>query len=419
MQTNVLVLLPLLSAQAASLLCSDGVVSSDGATCCTTGCGQSRNQCTETDDVCKGTRRGDQTTKDNCCPMFIQAAALSCSEERGAPCIMPAVPRVPPMIKPSTPPVACVSQFKNPQMILKDSTVEMCISKCNASQAEMQCLGCRCRACQFCIQPPPPPAPPPPTFISAKERLALCSGTPNDDTTICCTAGCGQSRTQCAETVDVCSGTRRGDMTTKANCCPSVIRASGVICTRKKGGVAPCIIPGFAFPPANPKPPNPPPPPPPRPPRHPKRRPPPPPQPPSPLVQKLENAAWTNNLVPIKPIIRKVDTPDSPRPPPPSPNPPSPDEPPIASPSVPLSPPLLTRKTQVAVLLSAIAILGLVGSLLSVKMSGTTRLGGADTKPYEVTSLEDNEDDEDDYDDVPVVARETLSLGGQLKARMD
>lgn len=43
-----------------------GVVSELGgppAVCCTLGCGQSRKACAETPDVCEGSRRGDETTK--------------------------------------------------------------------------------------------------------------------------------------------------------------------------------------------------------------------------------------------------------------------------------------------------------------------------------------------------------------------
>ena len=67
--------------------------------------------------------------------------------------------------------------------------------------------------CAFCDPSPPPPAAPAPS-----RKALLCKGHLDETGSVCCTAGCGQSRVQCAETADVCSGSRRGDLTTKANC---------------------------------------------------------------------------------------------------------------------------------------------------------------------------------------------------------
>jgi hypothetical protein len=66
---------------------------------------------------------------------------------------------------------------------------------------------------------------------------------------VCCTAGCGQSRVQCAETADVCPAARqghRGDKTTQANCCPSTIKEAGVECSAEHD--APCVLPAGSQP---------------------------------------------------------------------------------------------------------------------------------------------------------------------------
>ena len=88
----------------------------DPTVCCAKGCGQSREQCQETDDVCKGTRKGDETTKANCCPSVIKASAVKCSTNWGTACVLDEDggkiddPPPPPIASPPpsfAPPVAC------------------------------------------------------------------------------------------------------------------------------------------------------------------------------------------------------------------------------------------------------------------------------------------------------------------------
>lgn len=177
---------------------------------------------------------------------------------------------------------ACVSQVDDPVANEHDVKQASCIDRfCKPERGANHCKFCKCRACQFCAPPDPPSPPRPPPTPS--RRAALCKGFLDATETICCTAGCGQSRKQCAETADVCDGTRRGDQTTKANCCPRVIREAGHVCrTSGRDARAPCVLPELLppMPPPEPRPP-PAPRPPPRP-NHPKHTKPPPEPSPSP-----------------------------------------------------------------------------------------------------------------------------------------
>ena len=91
--------------------------------------------------------------------------------------------------------------------------------------------------------------------IPSARTVEFCvGGFVDPSATACCTAGCGQVRNACNETSDVCTGTgHRGDHTTRSNCCPSAIRASGLLCSPTQG--PPCamgagLLPGAHFPPS-------------------------------------------------------------------------------------------------------------------------------------------------------------------------
>ena len=161
-----LALLALLLAPAtpvsAKELCT-GVASISTGVCCTTGCGQSRLQCSETDDVCKGTHRGDATTKANCCPSVIRAAGERCAPGRDAPCVVdgslmpgPSLDRPAPLsaVSPPPAPVPCSAPetFKNGSLV-RDSAFEMCADFCKA--IPMHCAMCgfrrvsRTRVCRI------------------------------------------------------------------------------------------------------------------------------------------------------------------------------------------------------------------------------------------------------------------------------
>merc|ERR1719502_577716 len=58
--------------------CLNGKLSADGTVCCTGGCGQSREQCGDTHDVCQAKGRAD-TTRANCCPSAIRSTGKYCS----------------------------------------------------------------------------------------------------------------------------------------------------------------------------------------------------------------------------------------------------------------------------------------------------------------------------------------------------
>ena len=247
--------------------------------------------------------------------LLILALIAAAEEQQDAPVVSSALLR-PTSLVGST----CVSQVDDPVANERDVKQASCVDKfCKPERGANHCKFCtplasleraarihgpstqptlsslstfgtlagKCRACQFCAPPSPPSSPRPPPAPS--RRAALCKGILDATETICCTAGCGQSRKQCAETADVCDGTRRGDQTTKANCCPSIIKEKGNVCRASgRDARAPCVLPELLppMPPPEPRPP-PAPRPPPRP-NHPKRtKPPPEPAPPSPPPPQL------------------------------------------------------------------------------------------------------------------------------------
>ena len=123
--------------------------------------------------VCHGTRRGDLTTKQNCCPSVIQAASTVCSFEQTAPCNMPgdaAPPSPQPLNLPGEMPAESSSSVFAPSVVAAGSVQQL--------QAEQQ-----------------------PSLASTVCSAGAVNGSMSSDGRVCCTLGCGQSRTQCMEKV--------------------------------------------------------------------------------------------------------------------------------------------------------------------------------------------------------------------------
>lgn len=114
--------------------------------------------------MCEGFRKGDETTKANCCPSVIRAAAVPCGSSDGLTgCLLPAdyvaprkaavaaatVLKSPPpaatVASPPPPPKACTSLLApDPAHPNKDVNVEMCADWCRPTVADPKhCLWCK------------------------------------------------------------------------------------------------------------------------------------------------------------------------------------------------------------------------------------------------------------------------------------
>ncbi|MFN9939380.1 MAG: hypothetical protein ACK56I_07885, partial [bacterium] len=124
----------------ASTLCASGAVS--GSVCCMAGCGQSRSQCDETEDVCNHRGGGALTTKANCCPSAIRSAGMLCSAARGPPCMLPTPEQAAHAAAGGTAVTAECEGAVNP--------TGTCTQWCKEHVKEHHCRSCACVPCGFC-----------------------------------------------------------------------------------------------------------------------------------------------------------------------------------------------------------------------------------------------------------------------------